>query len=152
MNKKHFVSNIEDTKKDILKLDKNKASQRSNIPIKIIKENLVIFGDFLCTIINNSFKSFNSLFPLCLKMTNVTLLHKKGKKDLKESCRPVSIFPIFSEVFERSIFTQMSSFFIFFSQNNNVASGKATVHNNVFWHCQKNGNEPLTAVKCLLFY
>ena len=31
--------NIEDIRKDILKLDKNKASQHSDIPIKIIKEN-----------------------------------------------------------------------------------------------------------------
>ena len=38
--------NIEDIKKDILKSDKNKASQHSDIPIKIIKENLHIFADF----------------------------------------------------------------------------------------------------------
>ena len=48
--------NIEDIKKDILKLGKSKASQHSDIPIKFIKENLDIFADFLCTYINNSFK------------------------------------------------------------------------------------------------
>ena len=48
--------NMEDVKKDILKLDKNKASQHSNIRIKIVKENLDIFADFLCTNINSSFK------------------------------------------------------------------------------------------------
>ena len=101
--------NIEDIKKDILRLDKNKASQHSDIPIKIIKENLDIFADFLCTNINSSFKS--SSFPSCLKMADVTPLHKKGKKDLKENYRPVSILPIFSKVFERSMFAQMSSFF-----------------------------------------
>ena len=87
--------NIEDIKKGILKLGKNKASQHSDIPIKIIKENMDIFAGFLCTNINSSFKS--SSFPSCLKMANVTPLHKKGKKDLK--------------VFERSMFAQMSSFF-----------------------------------------
>ena len=71
--------NIEDIKKNILKLDKNKASQNSDIPIKIIKENLGIFADFLCKNINSSFKS--SSFPSCLKMADVTPLHKKGKKD-----------------------------------------------------------------------
>ena len=40
---------IEDIKKDILILDKNKASQHSDILIKIIKENVDIFTDFLCT-------------------------------------------------------------------------------------------------------
>ena len=101
--------NIEDIKKDILKLDKNKASQHSDIPIKIIKENLDFFVGFLCTNINSSFKS--SSFPSCLKMADVTPLHKKGKKDLKENYRPVSILPVFSKVFERSMFAQMPSFF-----------------------------------------
>ena len=101
--------NIEDIKKGILKLDKNKASQHSDIPIKIIKENLDIFAGFLCTNINRSFKS--SSFLSCLKMADVTPLHKKGKKDLKENYRPVSILPVFSKVFERSMFAQMSSFF-----------------------------------------
>ena len=139
-------ANIEDIKKDILKLDKNNASQHSDIPIKIIKENLDIFAGFLCTNINSSFKS--SSFPSCLKMADVTPLHKKGKKDLKENYRSVSILPIFSKVFERSMFAQMSTF----CQNNNVASGKATVHNNVFWLCYKNENEPLIVVKCLVLY
>ena len=101
--------NIEDIKKDILKLDKNKASQHSDIPIKTIKENLDIFAGFLCTNINSSFKS--SSLPSCLKMADVTPLHKKGKKHLKENYRPVSILPVFSKVFERSMFVQMSSFF-----------------------------------------
>ena len=115
--------NIEDTKKDILKLDKNKASQHSDNPTKIIKENLDIFADFLCTNINSSFNS--SSFPSCLKMVDVTPLHKKGKKDLKENYKPVSILPVFSKIFERRMFAQMSSFLITFCQNSNVVSGKA---------------------------
>ena len=75
----HFSEvNIEDIKKYILKLDKNKASQHSDIPIKIIKENLDIFANFLCTNINSSFKS--SSFPSCLKMADVTLYTKKVRK------------------------------------------------------------------------
>ena len=68
-----------------------------------------IFADFLCTNINSSFKS--SSFLSCLKMADVTPIHKKGKKDLKENFRPLNILPIFSKVFERSMFAQMSSFF-----------------------------------------
>ena len=66
MKKKHFTSQmfkfvlIEDIQKDILKQDKSKTSQHSDIPIKIIKESVDIFADFLCTSINSSFKS--SLF------------------------------------------------------------------------------------------
>ena len=57
-------------------------------------------------------------------MTDVTLLHKKSKKDLKESYRPVSIFPIFSKVFEWSMFTQMSSFFYIFLSKQQCSFGK----------------------------
>ena len=44
-------------------------------------------------------------------MADVTPLHKKGNKDLKENYRPVSILLVFSKVFERTMFAQMSSFF-----------------------------------------
>ena len=52
-----------------------------------------------------------SSFPSCLKVTDVAPLHKKCKKDLKENYRPVSILPVFSKVFKRIMFAQMSSFF-----------------------------------------
>ena len=91
----------------LLKL--NKASQYSDIPTKIIKENSDIFSNFICESINNSIKSF--IFPSCLKHVDVTPLHKKCTKSLKENCRPVSILPILSKVFEKSMFKQMSSFF-----------------------------------------
>ena len=68
-------------------------------------------------------------------MADVIPLHKKGKKDLKENYRPISNLPISSRVFEISMLARMSSFLITFSQNNNVTSGKAIAHNNVFWLC-----------------
>ena len=95
------------TEMRLLKL--NKASQYSDIPTKIIKENSDIFSNFICESINNSIKS--SIFPSCLKHADVTPLHKKCNKSLKENYRPVSILPILSKVFERSMFKQMSSFF-----------------------------------------
>ena len=91
----------------LLKL--NKAAQYSDIPTKIIKENSDIFSNFICKSINNSIKS--SIFPSCLKHADVTPLHKKCIKSLKENYRAVSILPILSKVFERSIFKQMSGFF-----------------------------------------
>ena len=54
----------------LLKL--NKASQYSDIPPKIIKENSDIFSNFICESINNSIKS--SIFPSSFY---ATLLHKK---------------------------------------------------------------------------
>ena len=43
----------------------------------------------------------------------MTPLHEKCNKSLKENYRLVSILPILSKVFTRSIFKQMSSFYIF---------------------------------------
>ena len=91
----------------LLKL--NNASQYSDIPTKIIKENSDIFSNFFCESINNSIKS--SIFPSCLKHTDVTALHKKCNKNLKVNYRPVGILPILSKVFARSMFKLMSSFF-----------------------------------------
>ena len=96
----------------LLKL--NKASQYSDISNKIIKENSDTFSNFICESINNSIKS--SIFPSCLKHDDVTPLHRKCDKSLKENYRPVSILPILSKVFERSMFKLMSSFFDIFSK------------------------------------
>ena len=76
--------------------------------MKVVKGNLDIFANFLSTNFNNSFKSFS--FPSDLKMSDVTPLHINGKKDLKENYRPTSILLVFSKVFEKSMFAQVSSF------------------------------------------
>ena len=86
----------------------NKASQSSDIPNKFIKEN-VIFAEFLWKSINSSIKS--PTFPSCLKLADVTPLHKKGKKDKKDNYRPVSILPNLSKCFEKCMFSQMSAYF-----------------------------------------
>ena len=100
---------FKETETAIRLLKLNKASQYSDMPTKIIKENSDIFSNFICESINNSIKS--SIFPSCLKHADVTPLHKKCNKSLKENYRPVSILSILSKVFERSMFKQMSSFF-----------------------------------------
>ena len=91
--------------KEIRNLKMNKASQSSDIPTKIIKENVDIFAEFLWKSINSSIKS--STFPSCLKLADVTPLHKKGKKDKKDNYRPVSILPTLSECFEKPMFSQI---------------------------------------------
>ena len=94
---------IEETQKEVLNLNNKKASQNSDIPTKIIKENSDIFGKALCSFINDSIKSFT--FPSCLKEADITPIHKKGKKDKKENYRPVSILPVLSKILERIAYT-----------------------------------------------
>ena len=75
----HFEEvNIGEVEKEMLKLDKTKASQKTDIPTRIIKENIDICADFLCTSINRAIKS--SSFPSSLKLADVTPVHKKGER------------------------------------------------------------------------
>ena len=55
------------------------------------KENADIFVDYLCDSINTLFEL--SMFPNSLKLADVTPLHKKGRKELKEDYRSVSVLP-----------------------------------------------------------
>ena len=87
----------------------NKATQNTDIPTKIIKENSDIFGDFI-------FSNFNccintSSYPSLLKRAYITPVHKKDSKSEKNNYRPVSILSNISKVYERIMFKQMSEFF-----------------------------------------
>ena len=95
--------------KKILKLDVNKVSQSSDIPIKVLKENSNIFSNFLCNSFNDSIKLLT--FPEILKHADITPLYKKGKKDIKGNYRPVSILPNLSKIFQKCMFEQISQFF-----------------------------------------
>lgn len=90
-------------------LDSAKTVQKSDIPIKIIKENKDIFSRILQE--NYNFAVCNGLFPNELKMANVSLVHKKGDHTDKNNYGPVSILPNISKVFERCMFKEMYSYF-----------------------------------------
>ena len=55
-----------------------------------------------------------------MKLANVTPVHKKGSRYDKCNCRPVSILPNLSKVFERWLHKQISHFLISFCQNINA--------------------------------
>ena len=96
-------------KKEINRLNKNKASRKSDIPIKIIHDDVDIFADFIAESFKGAIKTSN--FSNCLKLADITPLHKKWRKDNKENYRPVRILPALSKIFERTLFEQISVFF-----------------------------------------
>ena len=100
---------IEEMQKKLLNLNTKKASQNSAFSSKIIKENSDIYGKALYFMFFDSIKSFT--FPSFFKEADVTPIHKKSKKDNKENYRPVSILPVLSKMFKRTMFIQMSTFF-----------------------------------------
>ena len=93
----------------IANLDTNKAIQSTDIPTKIIKRNSDIFSDFIFSNINECIR--NSTFPPALKIANITPVHKKDSKNVKENYRPVSILPNVSKIYEKIMFNQISDFF-----------------------------------------
>ena len=116
----------EEIQKEILSLT-NKASQHSDIPTKIIKNNSDIFSDFLYVSINSSIKS--SLFPSCLKTADIALIYKKGKRDLKDNYRPV-FYRVCQSYMKEACSSKYPNFLKILSQKISMDSGKATAHIN----------------------
>ena len=127
-------------KEDILKetknLKANQATQNTDIPTKLIKENSDIFADFIFENLNDCIS--HSVFPSALKLANITPVHKKDSKSKKDSYRPISVLPNISKIYERFLFKQISEYFF---PNINVDSEKVSVHNIVCYQCLRNGNQ-----------
>ena len=100
---------LEDVKKVTRELDISKASQLLDIPTKIIKQNADIFSEFFFVNINHSIN--NSAFPEQLKWANVKPVFKKNSRNVKENCRPVSILPNISKIYERCGFRKGFRFY-----------------------------------------
>ena len=84
---------------ELRKLNPKKACQESDIPVKIIKENLDIVSNFVYNNFNNSL--FSSNFPSHLKNATITPIFKKKDRDNVENYRPVSILPNLSKIYEK---------------------------------------------------
>ena len=95
--------------KEISRLKINKATQSTDIPTKLIKENSDIFGDFIFENYNNCISSF--VFPSYLKNPIITPAHNKSPKTSKDNYRPVSILSNISKIYERLMFKQISEYF-----------------------------------------
>ena len=99
---------VNDVFKEIKRLKPRKATQITDIPVKILKENADIFSAYICDFLNETIKS--GKFPAILKNGDITAVFKKGFKGSKENYRPVSILPIISKIFEKIISTQIANF------------------------------------------
>ena len=99
----------EEIHKEIINLNPTKASQDSDLLIKIITEN----SDILCAVIYNDFNNNlinNGNFPNSLKAANITPVFKKDSLTEKSNYRPVSIPPNLSKIYERLIYNELSKY------------------------------------------
>ena len=83
-------------KKTVLKiirsLSNNKASQETDLPVRVVKENAEHFADIICSQFNVSINS--SKFSLSFKLANVTPIFKNKSRNHKNNYRSVSILPL----------------------------------------------------------
>ena len=80
--------NVDDVLKEINKLGNRKAIQKTDIPVKILKQNADIFGSYICHFFNVCVDK--GTFPSVLKHADITPVFKKGYRGSRENYRPVS--------------------------------------------------------------
>ena len=102
-------ASISDIKKELQNLDTSKATQKSDLPTKIIKENFDTFAAFLFGSVNSSINLSN--FPKNLEFADITPAHKKNSRSDNTNYRPVSSLPNLSKVFENILYKHISEFF-----------------------------------------
>ena len=100
---------IFETKNKILakihNLDNKRAYQESNIPMKIIKDNIDTFSEIVFHNFSNSI--FDATFPSEMKNTDVIPVFKKKDQNNVANYRPLSILPNLSKIYERCLNDQM---------------------------------------------
>ena len=103
-----FVS-LNETLDGVNKFNPKKASQATDIAVKIIKDNKDVVSFYVFHNFNNALSSCS--FPTSLKYADVRRAFKKDDKTDKENYRPISILPNLSKVYERLMYDQMYPFF-----------------------------------------
>ena len=111
-----------------MRVNSNKASQATNAPVKIIKEN----KDVSFYVFHNFSNALSScFFPTALKYADVRLPCKKDDKTDKENYRPISILPNLSKVYERLMYDQMYPFLTKSFRNCNAVFVKVLAQNSI---------------------
>ena len=119
-----------DIKKEILRLDNSKAIQESDIPTKIIKQNVDIFTEYLFHEFEKSLEKSEYTSPF--EFADITPVHRKSSRFEKNNYWPVSILPVLSKIFEKSLYKKISGYF-----------------NVIFSKCQCGFTKSFSAQHCL---
>ena len=98
LNKFPFENvSVSDIKKKLQNLDTSKATQKSDLPTKIIEENFDMLVPFLFCSVNSSIDV--SIIQKNLKFVDIIPAYKKNSRNGKTNYRPVSILLNLSNVF-----------------------------------------------------
>ena len=99
--------NAEDVKREINNLNSKKATPKGDIPFTILKWNSDIIAPALTESYNQNIE--NVIFPNELKNADIYPVYKKKDCHDKSNYRPVSILPLLSKPFERTLYEQIDS-------------------------------------------
>ena len=114
--------------KEILKLHVNKASQSSDISIKVLKENTDMFSNFLCNSCNSSIKSLMS--SETLKHADIACRWKRYQRKLQTSEHSSKFI---KNIFKKASLNKCPNFLrIYFQNINNALTLQKAVINFVF--------------------
>ena len=105
-------------------LNTNKASHSSDMPTKILRQNVDFFSPFILGYVNKSISS--STFTSILKLADITPVHKKDSR-----YRKVTIG--LSKSLKMFFMTKSLLFSKTFSLNIKLLSGKASIRKVVSW-------------------
>ena len=122
---------LTDIGKEMKSLNTNKAFHSSDIPTKILKQNLDFFSPFILGYVNKSISS--STFPSILKLADVIPVYKKDSLYEKSNYRPISVLPNLSKPLKMFCMTIFLLFLITFYLNIQLVSGKASIRKVVSW-------------------
>ena len=99
---------VDDVFKEIKKLGNRKAIPKTDIPVKILKQNADIFGSYICHFFNVCVDK--GTFPSVLKHAVITRVFKRVYRGSKENYRPVSLLPVISKIFDKILCNQITPF------------------------------------------
>ena len=91
----------------IIKNIPNIRAAGGELPLHILKQSGFTY-QMSTDCINDALSQ--GIFPDSLKLANVTPVHKKDETTVKENYRPVSVLPLFSKIFEKVIYGQLSQY------------------------------------------
>ena len=99
---------VNETLKEIAKLEDSKAGGDDNMKPGLVKENRDVLADKITHIINLSFK--NGVVPDKLKLEKVIPIFKKNNRTDPSNYRPISLISVINKLMEKLMFKQINKF------------------------------------------
>ena len=100
---------LADIEKEMKSLNTNKASHSSDIPTKILKQNVDFFSPFILGYVNKSISL--SALPSILKLADIIPVYKKDYRYEKSNYQPISVLPNLFKILQNVLYVQICSFF-----------------------------------------